>query len=132
MEKRRPRHITLTKRWPQRYFSSLSAPVKLMRERELLKRKRTGQFKLGKSDTFAKPRKSKASREFMDKALAELEPGQVRSGKVSSMKPFGIFVDLGGIEGLVHISEMSWSRIGHPSDKVAVGDVLNVFVLLVS
>jgi hypothetical protein len=64
MTPRRQRHITLTKKWPQRYFSSLSGPVKLMRERELLKRKRTGQFKLGKSDTFAKPRKSKWTLQF--------------------------------------------------------------------
>jgi Family of unknown function (DUF5824) len=61
---RRPRHITLTKRWPQRYFSSLSGQMKLTREKELIKRQRTGQFKLGKSDTFAKPRKSKWTLQF--------------------------------------------------------------------
>jgi hypothetical protein len=58
------RHITLVKKWPERYFSSLSKPVQFMRERELLKRKRTGQFKLGKSDTFAKPHKSKWTLQF--------------------------------------------------------------------
>lgn len=60
MTLRRPRHVTLKKKtWPQRYFSGLSASMKLQREKELLKRKRTGQFKLGKSNAFAKPRKSK-------------------------------------------------------------------------
>jgi small subunit ribosomal protein S1 len=63
------------------------------------------------------------------KLLAEIEVGQTREGKVTSVKDFGVFVDLGGIEGLVHISELSWSRVHHPSEFVQVDDVINVFIL---
>lgn len=59
----------------------------------------------------------------------ELEVGQVRDGKVTSIKDFGVFVDIGGVEGLVHISELSWSRVTHPSDYVDVGDEVKVFIL---
>ncbi len=61
--------------------------------------------------------------------LQKIEIGQVLSGRVSSLKDFGAFVDLGGIEGLVHISEMAWSRIEHPSELLQVGQTVNVFVL---
>lgn len=73
--------------------------------------------------------KSRASREEIAKILESLEIGQVRSGKVASIKDFGAFIDLGGIEGLVHISEMSWVRIKHPSEIVTTGDTVDVFVL---
>ena len=63
------------------------------------------------------------------KLLSQIEVGQTREGRVTSIKDFGVFVDLGGVEGLVHISELSWSRVHHPSDFVEVGDVINVFVL---
>lgn len=62
--KRHPRHITLKKSWPQRYFSGLSRMLKFTRERELLKRKKSKSFKLGKSDSFAKPRKSHWTLQF--------------------------------------------------------------------
>ena len=62
--KRHPRHITLKKSWPQRYFSGLSRMLKFTRERELLKRKNSKSFKLGKSDSFAKPRKSRWTLQF--------------------------------------------------------------------
>jgi hypothetical protein len=64
MALRRPRHITLTHKWPERYFQGLSKTMKLIRERELLRRKRTGQFKMGKSDTRAKPKTSKWTQQF--------------------------------------------------------------------
>lgn len=63
------------------------------------------------------------------KILEELEVGQVRKGKVSSIKDFGVFVDLGGVEGLVHVSEMAWARPNHPSEMVTLGQDLDVFVL---
>lgn len=63
------------------------------------------------------------------KILNELEVGQVRRGKVSSLKSFGAFVDLGGIEGLIHLSELSWKRVKHPSELLKVGQELDVFVL---
>lgn len=64
MAPRRPRHLTLTRKWPERYFTGLSKTMQLVRERELLRRKRTGAFKLGKSDAFAKPKTSKWTQQF--------------------------------------------------------------------
>jgi small subunit ribosomal protein S1 len=61
--------------------------------------------------------------------LAELEPGQIREGIVKNITDFGAFVDLGGIDGLLHITDMSWGRIRHPSELVAIGDELTVKVL---
>jgi small subunit ribosomal protein S1 len=64
--------------------------------------------------------------------LEELEEGQVRHGIVSSLRDFGAFVDLGGIDGLIHLSELSWSRIKHPSEILKVGQQVDVMVLRVS
>jgi len=61
--------------------------------------------------------------------LAKLQKGQILKGNVSSIVDFGAFVDLGGIDGLVHISELSWSHVNHPSEVVAVGDPVEVMVL---
>lgn len=63
------------------------------------------------------------------KLLDSLEEGSCIPGKVTTITDFGAFVDLGGMEGLIHISELSWGRVDHPSDVVAVGDELEVFVL---
>jgi small subunit ribosomal protein S1 len=61
--------------------------------------------------------------------LAELTPGQVRRGRVTSLASFGAFVDLGGADGLVHISQLSYSRVNHPSEVLSVGEEVDVFVL---
>jgi small subunit ribosomal protein S1 len=61
--------------------------------------------------------------------LAELRPGEIRHGKVTSLAPFGAFVDLGGADGLIHVSELSWSRIGHPSEVLSIGQEVDVVVL---
>jgi small subunit ribosomal protein S1 len=61
--------------------------------------------------------------------LTTLQKGQVRSGVVSSIVNFGAFVDLGGVDGLVHVSELSWKHIDHPSDVVEVGQEVTVEVL---
>ena len=61
--------------------------------------------------------------------LKELEKGQVRVGVVTNLADFGAFVDLGGVEGLVHISELSWRRLTHPGDVVRPGQKLNVLVM---
>ncbi len=61
--------------------------------------------------------------------LSKLIKGQILPGTVSSIVDFGAFVDLGGIDGLVHISELSWSHVNHPSEVVQVGDKVNVQVL---
>ena len=61
--------------------------------------------------------------------LQTLQKGQVRSGVVSSIVNFGAFVDLGGVDGLVHVSELSWKHIDHPSEVVEVGQEVTVEVL---
>lgn len=66
-----------------------------------------------------------------DKLLEELEEGQVRRGRVSNVCDFGAFVDLGGTDGLVHISELAWAPVGHPSEVVQIGEELDVLVLSV-
>jgi small subunit ribosomal protein S1 len=76
-------------------------------------------------------------RAHLEEALAEernefldnLQEGEVRSGTVSSVVNFGAFVDLGGMDGLVHVSELSWQHVNHPSELVKVGDEVNVKVL---
>ncbi len=61
--------------------------------------------------------------------LTALAPGQVRKGVVSSIVNFGAFVDLGGVDGLVHVSELSWKHIDHPNEVVSVGQEVEVEVL---
>src|ERR1700683_1142783 len=61
--------------------------------------------------------------------LANLKPGEVRKGVVSSIVNFGAFVDLGGMDGLVHVSELSWKHVDHPSSVASVGDALDGEVL---
>ncbi len=58
----------------------------------------------------------------------QVEIGQIYEGPIKSMTNFGVFIDLGGVDGLVHISELSWKRLRHPSEVVKTGDVLRVFV----
>jgi small subunit ribosomal protein S1 len=69
-------------------------------------------------------------REKMKKdLLTELEKGQIREGTVKNITDFGAFVDLGGIDGLLHITDMSWGRVSHPSEVVRIGERLKVKVL---
>ena len=63
-----------------------------------------------------------------EKFWSEAEIGKEYTGAVKSVTPFGAFVDLGGVDGLVHISELSWNKIKHPSEVVAEGDVLKVYI----
>lgn len=63
-----------------------------------------------------------------EKFWSEVEIGKRYQGVVKSITSYGAFVDLGGVDGMVHISELSWLRIKHPSDVVKVGDVLDVYV----
>src|SRR5246500_4123949 len=65
-------------------------------------------------------------REQRDEFLANLKPGEIRTGVVSSVVNFGAFVDLGGMDGLVHVSELSWKHVDHPSSVVQVGDEVTV------
>jgi len=66
-----------------------------------------------------------------DETWATIEEGQKIKGTVKGITDFGAFVDLGGVDGLLHVSEMSWGRVGHPSDVVKVGDEIEVMVLRV-
>jgi small subunit ribosomal protein S1 len=66
-----------------------------------------------------------------ERLLQELQSGDEREGNVSSVCDFGAFVDLGGADGLVHLSELSWGQVGHPSQLVKVGDKVRVKVLSV-
>jgi small subunit ribosomal protein S1 len=63
--------------------------------------------------------------------LSTLEVGQVRDGIVKNITQFGAFIDLGGVDGLLHKSDMSWGRVNHPSEVVAVGDKVEVMILSV-
>ena len=63
------------------------------------------------------------------KLLAEMLPGDIRKGTVKNITDFGAFIDLNGIDGLLHITDMSWGRIGHPSEMLKVGQELDVVVL---
>lgn len=66
-----------------------------------------------------------------EELLATLQPGEVRTGRVTSLCSFGAFVDIGGADGLVHLSELSWVPVNHPSEVVQVGDTVTVVVLAV-
>lgn len=59
---------------------------------------------------------------------AQAEEGQTYTGTVRSLTSYGAFVDIGGVDGMIHISELSWSRIKHPSDVVKVGDTVEVYI----
>lgn len=61
--------------------------------------------------------------------MAEIEEGQTRKGVVSRLTNFGAFIDLGGVDGLLHVSEMAWFRVNHPSDILKEGDEIEVYVL---
>ncbi|MEN9804770.1 MAG: putative ribosomal protein [Actinomycetota bacterium] len=68
-------------------------------------------------------------KEARDGFLSNLKVGDVREGVVSSVVAFGAFVDLGGMDGLIHVSELSWNHVDHPNDEVKVGDPVTVKVL---
>jgi small subunit ribosomal protein S1 len=76
-----------------------------------------------------------AQKEYREKQktrlLSDLAEGQVRTGTVTGLRDFGAFVDLGGADGLIHISELSWRRVKHPSEVLAVGQEVEVEVLKV-
>ena len=73
---------------------------------------------------------AKESREAQkDRLLTEIKPGEVRKGHVISLAEFGAFVDIGGADGLVHLSELSWKHITHPNEVLHVGQEVEVVVL---
>jgi len=71
----------------------------------------------------------KEREEVREKLWADLKKGQKRKGVVKGITDFGAFIDLGGVDGLLHITDMSWSRINHPSEVVSVGQRIEVLIL---
>ena len=72
---------------------------------------------------------AEARKAAAEKIWAEIEVGKKYQGVVKSLTSYGAFVDIGGVDGMVHISELSWGRIKHPSEVVSVGDKVKVFVI---
>ena len=72
---------------------------------------------------------AKARREAIAKIWDEIEIGKRYDGVVKSLTSYGAFVDIGGVDGMVHVSELSWKRISKPADVVSVGDKINVYVI---
>ncbi len=77
-------------------------------------------------------RASQLDESHRQELLDALCPGDIRQGRVSNLCSFGAFVDLGGLEGLVHVSELSWSRVNHPSDVLGKDQPVEVYVLNVN
>jgi len=71
----------------------------------------------------------KEREEMRHKLLEEIEVGQVRQGVVKNITDFGVFIDMGGVDGLLHITDMSWGRVRHPSEMVNLGDKIDVKIL---
>jgi small subunit ribosomal protein S1 len=69
--------------------------------------------------------------EMKKKLLSEIEPGQIRKGIVKNIADFGAFVDLGGIDGLLHITDMSWGRVANPHEMVKIDQELEVYIISV-
>ncbi len=67
-----------------------------------------------------------------ERLIEELNEGEIRDGRVSSICDFGAFVDIGGADGLVHLSELSWSRVRHPSELLKIGEEVKVYVLSIN
>ena len=84
------------------------------------------------ADNIVVSHKALVEEEMADqrKAILEsLEKGQILEGTVKAIADFGVFVDLGGVDGLVHITDLSWGRVGHPSEAVKLDQTINVVVL---
>ena len=68
-------------------------------------------------------------KKIREKLIKTIKVGQVKKGVISNILDFGAFVDLGGVDGLIHISELSWGHVNHPSEIVQIGDEVEVVVL---
>jgi small subunit ribosomal protein S1 len=71
----------------------------------------------------------KEREKMRDELLKEIEIGQIRQGVVKNITDFGVFIDMGGVDGLLHITDMSWGRVRHPSEMVNLGDTIDVKIL---
>jgi small subunit ribosomal protein S1 len=86
--------------------------------------KEKNRFVLSEKDAL-----SNYSEESRQKRLQKIKDGDIVSGIVTGIMPFGVFVDLDGVEGLVHISEIAWEKVGHPNQYFSVGQMIEVMVL---
>lgn len=66
-----------------------------------------------------------------ERLLQAIAPGETRHGHVSNLVDFGAFIDLGGVDGLIHLSELSWRRVSHPRELLQIGDLVEVYVISV-
>jgi small subunit ribosomal protein S1 len=71
----------------------------------------------------------KEREKMREELLKEIEVGQIRQGVVKNVTDFGVFIDMGGVDGLLHITDMSWGRVRHPSEMVNLGDTIDVKIL---
>ena len=110
-----------------RYLSDLSVMVgEEVSFRIIDMKKERGRNKIvGSVKDVLKEQKAVLSEKFW----SEVEVGKTYTGTVKSLTKFGAFVDIGGVDGLIHISELSWTKIKHPSEVVSVGDVVETYVL---
>ncbi len=107
-----------------RFFDSEQIISKAFKFQIIKMNKIKGSFIVSRKDAV------RAEKEVLRKKIwEEIEEGKVRKGRVKSITNFGAFIDLGGVDGLLHIADMSWRKITHPSEIVAVGDEIQVMVL---
>jgi small subunit ribosomal protein S1 len=115
-----PRGITEDER--KTYMSGLLGKKVMLKVIEVNRKRRRLVF----SQRDASRGRREANKEQL---LGELKEGDVRTGRVSGLRDFGAFVDLGGADGLIHISELAWHRVKHPKEVLNVGDEVQVYVL---
>lgn len=104
--------------------ADLATMVKKSYELKIIEVNEQRRRAVGSIKAVMKAVKDEAKTKFWEAA----EVGTVYNGEVKSITSYGVFVDLGGIDGMVHISELSWNRIKHPSEVVKVGDMLEVYI----
>ncbi|MDQ2085792.1 bifunctional 4-hydroxy-3-methylbut-2-enyl diphosphate reductase/30S ribosomal protein S1 [Herbivorax sp. ANBcel31] len=108
-----------------RYVKDLREYLKRTLELRIIDFNQKRRKLVGSARVLIEEKNKKASKEVWE----NIEEGKIYSGVVKSLTSFGAFVDIGGVDGLVHVSELSWSRVKHPSEVLKVGDTVEVFVL---
>jgi len=109
----------------ERFMEDLSGLVGTNVDLRILEINRQRKRVIGSIKSVLVERRNEASKKIWD----EIEVGKTYKGIVKSVMPYGAFVDIGGVDGMLHISEMSWQRIKHPSEVMSVGDEIEVFIL---
>ncbi len=108
-----------------RFIKDLSSFVKQVLQIQIIEMNKQKRKVVGSARIIIEKNKEFASSEVWD----NIEVGKIYKGQVKSLMDFGAFVDIGGVDGLVHLSELSWNKIKHPSEVVKVGDELTVSVI---